>query len=71
MDFSLQKEIKRKFARPRVIVSGIDSQWDVDIGSTCYRYIFKVYRALINRAAEDATKEMESILVEGRKIIIK
>ena len=30
--FSLQKQIKRKFVKPRVIVSGIDTQWDVDTG---------------------------------------
>ena len=30
--FSLQKQIKHKVVRPTVIVSGIDTQWDMDTG---------------------------------------
>ena len=37
--YSRNKSVKRKFQRGRVIVAGIDDQFDLQVFTSCYRYL--------------------------------
>ena len=79
--YTLHKPVRFRFARNRVIVSGIDTQWDADLMDMTqqpddgYHYLLVVIdilshfvwtRPLQNKTGKDVSRAFESIFAEGR-----